>query len=73
MKMTILPSSFPFPVSHVEKGGKIEYHSLHTLQSNYFWLYVHIVDAIESNKANFMTYENVYSAMLCLCRELTHE
>jgi hypothetical protein len=36
-----------------------------------------IVDANESNKAQLiekiMKHENLYSAILCLCPELTHE
>jgi hypothetical protein len=32
----------------------------------FFWLYVHIVDTIKSNKANFMTYENVVPYYVCV-------
>jgi hypothetical protein len=76
MKLS-LPANFAIFISisgfSSQKGGKVEHICLNTWESNLFWFYAHIVDANESNKANFMTYENSYIAVLCLCRELTHE
>jgi hypothetical protein len=48
-----LPENFSISVSvsRLEKGGHVEYLGLHTWQSNYFWFYLHVVDANESKSA----------------------